>query len=113
MPPYMADIGIVATRRVRDADGQRQVQITTTIDDMGDLRTLGSLRIIDATGMTAVPLVNEKVEAGQIVDLPEWKTQQSRDHRRRSARTADAAEAGRRAGQVSGRASVEVTAPAR
>jgi len=77
VPPYVADIGIAATRRVRDADGQRQVQITTTIDDMGDLRTLGSLRTIDATGMTAVPLVNEKVEAGQIVDLPEWKTQQS------------------------------------
>src|SRR6188474_997464 len=77
VPPYVADIGIAATRRVRDADGQRQVQITTTIDDMGDLRTLGSLRTIDATGMTAVPLVNEKAEAGQIVDLPEWKTQQS------------------------------------
>ena len=77
VPPYVADIGIAATRRVRDADGQRQVQITTTIDDMGDLRTLGSLRTIDATGMTAVPLVNEKVEAGQIVDLPEWKAQQS------------------------------------
>ncbi len=77
MPPYLADIGIAATRRVREADGQRQVQITTTIDDMGDLRTLGSLRTIDATGMTAVPLVNEKVEAGQIVDLPEWKAQQS------------------------------------
>ena len=46
----VADIGIAATRRVRDADGQRQVQITTTIDDMGDLRTLGSLRTIDATG---------------------------------------------------------------
>jgi hypothetical protein len=77
VPPYVADIGIAATRRVRDADGQRQVQITTTIDDMGDLRTLGSLRTIDATGMTAVPLVDEKVEAGQIVDLPEWKAQSS------------------------------------
>jgi len=77
VPPYVADIGIAASRRVRDTDGQRQVQITTTIDDMGDLRTLGSLRTIDATGMTAVPLVNEKAEAGQIVDLPEWKTQQS------------------------------------
>src|SRR5262245_12217278 len=77
VPPYLADIGIAATRRVLQAEGQRQVQITTTIDDMGDLRTLGSLRTIDATGMTAVPLVNEKVEAGQIVDLPEWKAQQN------------------------------------
>ena len=77
VPPFIADIGIVATRRVRDADGQRQVQVTTTIDDMGDLRTLGALRTIDATGMTAVPLVNDSLEAGQIVDLPEWKVQQS------------------------------------
>jgi len=77
VPPYLADIGIVATRRVRDADGQRQVQIATTIDDMGDLRTLGALRTIDGTGMTAVPLVNEAVEAGQLVDLPEWKLRQS------------------------------------
>jgi hypothetical protein len=77
VPPYVADIGIAATRRVRDADGQRQVQLATTIDDMGDLRTLGALRVIDATGMTAVPLVSESVEAGQIVDLPEWKAQQA------------------------------------
>jgi hypothetical protein len=77
VPPYLADIGIAATRRVRETDGRRDVQIMTTIEDMGDLRTLGSLRTIDASGMTAVPLVNEKVEAGQIVDLPEWKTQQA------------------------------------
>ena len=77
VPPYVADIGIAATRRVRDADGQRQVQITTTIDDMGDLRTLGALRVIDATGMTAIPLVSETVAAGQVVDLPEWRLQQA------------------------------------
>jgi hypothetical protein len=77
VPPFVADIGIAAARRVRESDGQRQVQIVTTIDDMGDLRTLGALRTVDATGMTAVPLVDEKVEAGQIVDLPEWKAQQS------------------------------------
>jgi hypothetical protein len=41
---------------------------------MGDLRTLGGLRTIDATGMTAVPLVDDTLETGQIVDLPEWKS---------------------------------------
>ena len=40
---------------------------------MGDLRTLGALRTIDATGMTVVPLADETIGAGQIVDLPEWK----------------------------------------
>jgi hypothetical protein len=77
VPPYVADIGIVASRRIRDVNGKREVQVVTSIDDMGDLRTLGALRTIDATGMTVVPLVSETIEAGQIVDLPEWKTVQS------------------------------------
>ena len=76
VPPYIADIGIVASRRIRDVNGKREMQLITTIDDMGDLRTLGALRTIDATGMTIVPLVSETMEAGQIVDLPEWKTVQ-------------------------------------
>jgi hypothetical protein len=74
VPPFIADIGIVANRRVRDGGGERQVQVSTTIDDMGDLRTLGALRTIDASGMIAVPLSNDSVQAGQLVDLPEWKT---------------------------------------
>jgi hypothetical protein len=53
------------------------MQLVTAIDDMGDLRTLGALRTIDATGMTIVPLASETIQAGQIVDLPEWKTVQS------------------------------------
>ena len=77
VPPYVADIGIVASRRIRDVNGKREMQVVTSIDDMGDLRTLGALRTIDATGMTIVPLVSETIEAGQIVDLPEWKTVQS------------------------------------
>jgi hypothetical protein len=77
VPPYVADIGIVASRRIRDVNGKREVQVVTSIDDMGDLRTLGALRTIDATGMTIVPLVSETIEAGQVVDLPEWKTVQS------------------------------------
>jgi zinc carboxypeptidase len=77
VPPYIADIGIAATRRIRDVNGKRDMQLVTTIDDMGDLRTLGALRTIDATGMTIVPLTSETIQAGQIVDLPEWKTVQS------------------------------------
>jgi hypothetical protein len=77
VPPYLADIGILASRRIRDLDGRRDLQTVTTIDDMGDLRTLGALRTIDASGMTVVPLLADTVEAGQIVDLPEWKTVQA------------------------------------
>jgi hypothetical protein len=77
VPPYVADVGILASRRIRDVNGRRELQLVTTIDDMGDLRTLGALRTIDATGMTLVPLLTETVEAGQIVDLPEWKAKQT------------------------------------
>jgi hypothetical protein len=76
VPPYIADIGIAATRRIRHVNGKREMQLMTTIEDMGDLRTLGALRTIDGAGMTIVPLVSETIEAGQIVDLPEWKTVQ-------------------------------------
>jgi len=74
VPPFTADLGIVANRRVQVADGRRELQMSLSIDDMGDLRTMGALRTIDASGMTAVPIVDDKVEAGQVVDLPEWKT---------------------------------------
>jgi hypothetical protein len=73
VPPFTADIGIVASRRFRDEDGRRELQLATSIDDIGDLRTMGALRTIDATGMTALPLADEALERGDVVDLPEWK----------------------------------------
>jgi hypothetical protein len=76
IPPFVADIGIGANRRIREADGRRQLQTTTTIEDMGDLRTMGALRTIEASGMTVVPLISDTLEAGQVVDLPEWKVKQ-------------------------------------
>jgi hypothetical protein len=77
VPPFIADVGIAATRRVREADGRRQLQLVTTIDDMGDLRRMNALRAIDGTGMTVIPLANDGIDIGQIVDLPEWKAKQS------------------------------------
>jgi hypothetical protein len=74
LPPFTADIGLVANRRVQIVDGRRALQTTLTIEDFGDLRTMGGLSTIDATGMTAIPLVSDAVVAGQIIDLPEWKT---------------------------------------
>jgi hypothetical protein len=74
VPPFMADIGIGANRRVRTIDGRRELQLSMNIDDLGDLRTSGALRTIDATGMTVVPAVDESLKQGQIVDLPEWKS---------------------------------------
>ena len=71
VPPYTADIGIVANRRVRTVNGTREIQIATSIDDMGDLRTSGALRTIDATGWMAVP--DTGYAEGAIVTLPDPK----------------------------------------
>jgi hypothetical protein len=78
VPPFTADIGIGATRRVQVQDGRRTLQLSLGIEDLGDLRTMGALRTIDASGMTAIAIgADDKIEAGQVVDLPEWKTKTS------------------------------------
>ena len=69
--PYIADIGITGNRRVRTSNGKREMQVAMNISDMGDLRTSGALRTIDATGLTAVP--DDGYEVGAAVDLPDWK----------------------------------------
>jgi hypothetical protein len=74
IPPFTADIGIAATRRVRAAAGRRELQLSMSIDDLGDLRTNGALRTIDATGRTVIPAADEALAEGQTVDLPEWKS---------------------------------------
>jgi hypothetical protein len=74
IPPFMSDISVTANRRVREVEGRREIQMSTNINDMGDLRGVGALRSIDATGMTVVPLTDDTIEPGQVVDLPEWKT---------------------------------------
>ncbi len=73
VPPFTADIGIVANRRVQTSEGRREIQLSLSIDDLGDLRTMGGLRTIDATGMTAIPVTDDQVKVGDVVDLPEWK----------------------------------------
>lgn len=71
IPPYTADIGIAGNRRVRAQDGRRDVVISTSIEDLGDLRTLGAMRDIDASGLFAVPDAGYK--DGALVDLPDWR----------------------------------------
>ena len=73
IPPFTADIGLVANRRVQTIDGKRELQTALTVDDLGDLRTSGALRTIDATGMTVVPMTDDNVAPGQEMALPEWK----------------------------------------
>ena len=56
---------------MRTVEGRRQIQMATNIDDMGDLRSSGALRTIDATGAIVVP--DAGYEQGALVDLPDWK----------------------------------------
>jgi hypothetical protein len=72
VPPFTADIGIAANRRVRSIEGQRRIQIQANISDLGDLRTYGALRTIDARGLVAAPLWDAAIKEGQEVDLPDF-----------------------------------------
>jgi hypothetical protein len=72
--PFIADIGISGARVVRQTDGRRTLGWATRIDDVGDLRVLGALTTIDATGLTLAPLFDEQAQPGADVTLPDWKT---------------------------------------
>jgi hypothetical protein len=72
VPPFTADIGIAANRRVRSVEGQRRIQIQANISDLGDLRTYGALRTIDARRLVAAPLWDPAMKEGQEVDLPDF-----------------------------------------
>src|SRR5262249_39753352 len=73
VPPFTADIGINVRRSVRVVDGRRKLEMQGTINDLGDLRTYGGLRVIDATGLIAAPLWDASLHEAQEVDLPNWK----------------------------------------
>ena len=102
VPPFTADIGVIANRRVQTIDGQRQMQMALSIDDMGDLRTLGALRTIDARGKTVIPVTDDSMAEGQVVDLPEWRTRGRGDDCRRPAGEVRGPAPCRAAGEVSG-----------
>ena len=72
VPPFTADIGINVRRSVRTVNGQRRLETQGTINDLGDLRTSGALRTIDATGLVAAPLWDASLKEDQEVNLPNW-----------------------------------------
>jgi Zinc carboxypeptidase len=75
--PFTADIGLTASRRVRVTNGRRELQLTASIDDLGDLRTAGAMRTIDAAGLVAAPLTDDSIRQGQEIVLPNWSQQPS------------------------------------
>jgi len=72
VPPFTADIGINVRRSVKTVGGRRTLEMQSTINDLGDLRTNGGLRVIDATGLIAAPLWDSSLKEEQSVDLPDW-----------------------------------------
>ena len=68
--PFIADIGIGASRVVVERDGRPQVSWSARIADLGDLRVYGALERIDATGLIAAPLYDTAVKPGDVVALP-------------------------------------------
>ena len=75
--PFVADVGIVATRGVRTADGQRVTRLSARIEDLGDLHTMRALESIDATGLLVAPLWDPALKAGDVVPLPDWKAKRA------------------------------------
>jgi Zinc carboxypeptidase len=77
VPPFVADIGIAATRVVRRQGAEpgmeeRTLGWSARIADLGDLQTSGALNAIDATGLSAAPLWDANVKAGDEASLPDW-----------------------------------------
>jgi len=70
--PFVADVGIVASRAVRTADGARTTRFTARIEDLGDLHTMHALESIDATGLTVAPLWDPTLKEGDVVTLPDF-----------------------------------------
>jgi len=81
VPPFTADIGITAGRRVARENGGPAVEVSLRIDDLGDLRASGGLETIDATGLVAAPLFGEGVlEPGREVSPPAWTVEMPSAH---------------------------------
>jgi hypothetical protein len=69
--PFRGDVGIGISRTVgRDASGPL-VRHAFRIEDLGDLRVLGALETIDATGLTLAPLLDRELKIGDLLSLPD------------------------------------------
>jgi len=70
-PPFRADVGIMAQRRVQAREGARELWMRAGIEDVGDLSTAPALFDIDATGLIVAPRVADAA-AGSEIELPAW-----------------------------------------
>jgi hypothetical protein len=70
--PFIADVGVVASRAVRTVDGSRLVRMVARIEDLGDLHTTSGLESVDGTGLAVAPLWDPALKAGDVVALPDF-----------------------------------------
>ena len=72
---FRADVSVSASRRVRLNNGRRELWMSASIDDVGDLRTTSSMFAIDATGLVIAPALEDATE-GEEMALPAWTAEQ-------------------------------------
>jgi hypothetical protein len=70
--PFTGDVGLVVNRVVQTANGERQLHVTTRIQDLGDLRVFAALETIEAEGLTVAPLFDPALKPGDDTPLPDW-----------------------------------------
>ncbi len=76
--PFLADVGVVAQRVVRVLDGERRLGLAARVDDIGDLRVYGALKVIDATGLVLAPLTEPAPKPGDTVRVDDRAVLSSR-----------------------------------
>jgi hypothetical protein len=67
VPPFVGDIGIVASRTVVDIAGNRTVTTSARVDDLGDLSVYGALNEVDARGRLVTPVFDPAAKPGDRV----------------------------------------------
>ncbi|MPZ17169.1 MAG: peptidase M14 [Luteitalea sp.] len=68
--PFKGDIGLGATRVVRQTKAGREIQWVSSIQELGDMRVYGALETIDAEGLVVAPRITD-ADIGQVISLPE------------------------------------------
>ncbi len=69
VPPFVGDIGIVASRAVAVTGGQRTLTTSARVEDLGDLSVYGALNQIDARGQLVTPVFDAAARPGDRVSV--------------------------------------------
>jgi len=76
--PFVADIGIGASRAVTGSGSARRLGWSARIEDLGDLRVYGAIEEIDGTDLVAVPLGDRSVTEGDVIEVSAQRTSRDR-----------------------------------